>query len=141
MGILCTGHGGVYNALMTHVRNFILGVSLVALLTAPNAMAQSTYQVRQGRLLSLAEILGGVHYLRSTCYQRESQTWRQQMTQLIRIEQPSQEFRAQMVTRFNSAYKQQERRFPKCNKQAKQEASRLAIQGQTLAEQLLRTMS
>lgn len=55
-------------------------------------------------LLRLAEILGGLHYLRQLCGSGEGSLWRDQMQALIESETPTPERRARFVDRFNRGY-------------------------------------
>ncbi len=125
------------------VRNRLIAcfVFSIALVLVQRAAAQEDFLRYQQQLLRMAEILGGVHHLRGTCDDSESQYWRGRMLRLIDIEQPSQSLRNQMIERFNNNYDEQKRRFPECGNKTADEAARLAREGESLASQMARELS
>lgn len=122
-------------------RIFACFVFSIAFAPFQGAAAQEDFLRYQQQLLRMAEILGGVHHLRGTCDDSESQAWRGRMLRLIDIEQPSQSLRNQMIERFNIYYEEQKRRFPKCGNKSAEEAARLAREGENLALQMARELS
>jgi uncharacterized protein (TIGR02301 family) len=58
----------------------------------------------ESQLLRLAEILGGLHYIRDLCKSGEGDLWREQMQALIDSETPDFEEKRRMVDRFNRGY-------------------------------------
>ena len=106
-----------------------LGLALAGQWSVP-VTAQGTFG--EDELVRLSSILGGVHYIRSKCSRSERQVWRDRMQTLLKIEQPSQLLENKMVGEFNAAYKRQERKYSRCNRDAKDEAKRLAVEGQGL---------
>ena len=95
----------------------------------------------EAELLQLSSVLGGVHYLRSKCSRREKQVWRDRMQTLLKIEQPSIMLEDKMVEEFNAAYKRQERKHSRCNRDAKDEAKRLALEGQALINRMSQALN
>jgi uncharacterized protein (TIGR02301 family) len=91
---------------------------------------------RQGQLLRMAEVLGGLHSIRGRCSPGEAQTWRDYMLEMLRHEDPHKEERAALVETFNTAYHAQGARFPGCSPQAMREADRLSRQGAGLAQSM-----
>jgi predicted secreted protein len=63
------------------------------------------------------------------------------MMKLLDMEQPSSAFRSELITHFNNRYHDEERRFPKCGKNAKAESGRLAQQGRVLTEAMTQAMN
>ncbi len=85
----------------------------------------------------MAELLGGVHYLRVTCVGRDDQSWRRMMVRLLDVEAPIEgRRRAALVQAFNDGYLAQERRYRSCDRSAREQESRLAAEGRRLAEAL-----
>jgi uncharacterized protein (TIGR02301 family) len=87
-------------------------------------------------LLSLAGHFGTMHHLTQICENRSDQIWRDNMLELLRLENPSREQRNRMSQRFNDAYNEVEQRFPTCTGEARAYASRLAREGADLASRM-----
>jgi len=86
----------------------LLRVILVLCMLATAAHAQPAAGGRapyESELNRLAEILGGLHYLRDLCGAREGQTWRNEMQALIDAEAPSGERRERLTASFNRGYR------------------------------------
>ena len=98
-------------------------VVLAMLAAAPSARAQSEAQppataedgeslavseplppVYEAQLLRLAEILGGLHFLRQLCGFGDGAAWRAEMQGLLQSENPGPVRRAQLVSRFNHGF-------------------------------------
>ena len=58
----------------------------------------------ENQMVRLAEILGALHYLRELCGANEEQLWRDQIKNMIKQEEPTQERRAMLIARFNRAF-------------------------------------
>ncbi|HVZ98781.1 MAG TPA: TIGR02301 family protein [Caulobacterales bacterium] len=96
--------------------------------TPPPTADQEAWYGQQ--LVQLSEVLGGSHYLRILCEGRGDQTWRNYMRGVIQREP---RYNAQLVEGFNRGYRQQEARFPTCDRDATQMADELRAQGVRLA--------
>jgi uncharacterized protein (TIGR02301 family) len=110
----------------------LLLVPFLLLTGAPPTSAQETLAPYQRQLISLSQILGTVHHIRSLCRRGEETVWRDAMMDLIRLEDPSQETRERMVRSFNEAYHEARARYPSCSSAAEAEARRLAGEGERL---------
>lgn len=112
----------------------LLALSLIGplVLAAIPAQAQQAYQSHRDQMLELASTLGSMHYLRGECVRREDQKWRKYMLRVLEAEQPSSNFRGELITTFNDSYNRQSQRFPKCNSKTKDEAKRMAARGEQL---------
>ncbi len=125
------------------MKNSILAVSLIlaVLLVAPSvAWSQSDYARHQTRLVRIAEIMGGLHYLRGICDKENNQVWRGNMLRLLDLEQPPQDVRERMVSRFNSYFDREKRSYSTCNRKTTREIKRLAGEGQQLTSELTRNL-
>lgn len=125
------------------MKNSILAVSLILaglLVTLPVAWSQSNYGRHQTRLVRIAEIMGGLHYLRGICDKEKNQVWRGNMLRLLDLEQPPQDVRERMVSRFNSYFDREKRSHATCNRKATREIKRLAGEGQQLTSELTRSL-
>lgn len=122
------------------LRRAILSVCFTALLAAPSFAQTPTTQgpVRSEQwygeqLGELAEVLGGAHYLRILCQGRGDQRWRDYMRGVMDRE-PS--YRDQLVEGFNRGYRDQETRFPVCDRTASQTEAELRARGLRVANGL-----
>jgi len=125
------------------MKNSILAVSLIlaVLFVAPSvAWSQSDYARHSARLVRIAEIMGGLHYLRGICDKENNQVWRGNMLRLLDLEQPPQDVRERMVSRFNSYFDREKRSYSTCNRKTTREIKRLAGEGQQLTSELTRNL-
>lgn len=123
---------------------------LIAAATASPALAQRQQQAAQGQapqaqnqlsgqawyqqqLSDLATVLGGAHYLRILCQGRGDQRWRDYMQGVINHE-PAQ--RGVLIANFNSGYRDQETRYPVCDRDAQQSEAELRARGLRIANGL-----
>lgn len=86
-----------------------------------------------GQLVELANVLGGTHYLRILCQGRGDQRWRDYMEGVIQRE-PS--HRVALVAGFNAGYRDEEARFPVCDRTASQMEAELRARGLRIADGL-----
>lgn len=120
----------------------MLLLTLTALLPA-TVFAQSleAYQQRQADLSALASIFGELHHIRRTCEPRhEADIWRERMKKLIELEDPPQDPRVAMSASFNRGYNSAVRRFPSCNRRARDYAAARAATGDALIKQLSQSL-
>ena len=82
------------------------------------------------QLTELSEVLGGAHYLRILCQGRGDQRWRDYMRGVIDRE-PS--YHDGLVEGFNRGYRDQEARFPICDRAASQTEAELRARGLRVA--------
>lgn len=90
----------------------------------------------ESEMLRLAEILGALHYLRPLCGADEPQTWRQQMQAMIDAEQPTEDRRARLISRFNRGYRGYREVYRECTPAAAEAANRYRRQGIRLAAEI-----
>lgn len=102
------------------------------------SLDQGRYQVQ---LLELSGILGQLHHLRGECVSGERQLWRDNMMELVRLENPPVARKDEMVEGFNSAYARARTRYPACNKQAGRVAIELAEDGEILSRAIARNVA
>ena len=123
-----------------HIRWFAgllaLTLAIVATLPATQAQAQAT-KPYDSQLMRLSEILGAVHYLRELCGAGEGQTWREQMSALIRAEGSSALRRARLTRSFNEGYRSYSRTYKICTPSAKTAVERFLTEGTDIAEKLI----
>lgn len=85
------------------------------------------------QLVSLAEVLGGSHYLRIVCDGRGDQRWRDYMRGVIQREP---QYNGVLVEGFNRGYRQEEARFPVCDQTTRQMEAELRARGLRIAQGL-----
>lgn len=89
-------------------------------------------------LLRLAEILGGLHYLRPLCGAAgEAQRWRDEMAALIDTEQPSEARRGKMIASFNRGYSSFAQVYRTCTPAARAAVDRQLEEGSLLAHEIV----
>lgn len=102
---------------------------------APPADAPPSYDPE---LMRLAEILGGLHYLRPLCgATAEAQRWRTQMQGLIDSEKPSEPRKAKMVASFNRGYTNFAQVYHSCTPAAHLAVQRHLQEGARLAHDIV----
>ncbi len=88
------------------------------------------------QMLRLAEILGSLHYLRELCGADEGQLWRDQMLNLIDKEEPTEERRAELISRFNRGFRTFREIYRACTPPAVQAVELYLRQGSRLAGEI-----
>lgn len=120
------------------MRSLISLISAVVL--AAPAFAQSS-DAYQGRVMRLAEILGGLHAIRTLCDPGGDTKWRDRMMELMRLERPSTDERNNLTNRFNSGYAEAQSRFSSCSAEARAYSATLAREGESLSRSLSQSVS
>lgn len=113
--------------------------SLAPVSTSRNTAASTAAsQVDVDRVLPfLAYTLGELHYLAFACDGTETQTWRDQMLQLLALEaETNGRRREELIENFNDGYRVQQRYRPVCGAQAEAERRALAYRGRDLSEMM-----
>jgi uncharacterized protein (TIGR02301 family) len=115
----------------------ILILALLGFLCAGTpAFAQETPAPYDANLQRLAEILGGLHYLRGICGANEGQKWRNQMQALVDAETPSGERRARMVAAFNRGFRIFQQGYRACTPAADLVIRRYLDEGSKIARDI-----
>lgn len=89
------------------------------------------------RLMRLSEVLGSLHFLRALCGGEDGTRWRDAMGRIIEAEQPDDERRALMVSRFNRGYSTFRRSYTACTPSAVRAANRYRLEGVRLTAQIV----
>ncbi len=120
------------------IRTFLLASALAfATVTAP-AVAQTAPPARGEawygeQLIELANVLGGVHYLRILCNGREDQRWRDYM---LGVNAREPQYRNRLIEAFNGGYRNEEARYEQCDLAATQAEAELRANGLRIADSL-----
>ena len=95
------------------------------------------YRQRQEDLTALSAIFGDLHHIRRYCEPRaEADVWRERMKTVIDLEAPLPEARQAMITAFNRAYRTAQRRYPTCNRRARDYAASQALRADAIIARL-----
>lgn len=121
------------------VRSALIAIA-AAVAVGAAALAQSPPRPQGGgdawyqqQLTSLAEVLGGSHYLRILCQGRGDQRWRTYMQGVIQREP---QMNDQLIAAFNRGYRDQEARFPTCDETTRQMEAELRARGLRISQGL-----
>ena len=98
--------------------------------------AQDVAAPFDGDLQRLAEILGGLHYLRGICGANEGNKWRNEMQALIDAETPSGERRTRMIAGFNRGYNGFQQTYRSCTPAAMVAIRRYIEEGSKISRDL-----
>jgi uncharacterized protein (TIGR02301 family) len=113
----------------------IVLVLIFAILAAP-ARAEEGAAPFDGDLQRLAEILGGLHYLRTICGANEGNKWRNEMQALVDAETPSGERRSRMIAAFNRGYNGFQQSYRTCTPAATVAIRRYIDEGAKISRDL-----
>ena len=89
----------------------------------------------QAQMERLAEILGSLYILAPLCGQTEID-WRDQVAELIALDEPEPDRRARLVGAFNAGYEAYARFYRTCTSSAEAAITLLLSEGETLARDI-----
>jgi uncharacterized protein (TIGR02301 family) len=119
-------------------RRGLAGLALAAAVVASApAMAASGDPPYDEQYMRLAEILGGLHHLRSLCGASEPQIWRDKMNALIAAEDPTPDRRRRLIDKFNRSYRSFTEIYRTCTPGAQEIIERYLTEGAKLSEDVL----
>ncbi|MFO1183188.1 MAG: TIGR02301 family protein [Bauldia sp.] len=113
-----------------------LVLALVVALSGGSARSAEGDPAYEPQLLRLAEVLGGLAFLRPLCGSPDAQRIRTEMTTLLDAEQPTPARRARLIDRFNLGYQGFAAVYRVCTPAAALEAERYRREGAELARDL-----
>lgn len=117
--------------------NFRLGLILALIAAAPVSAQEIDYRQRAEDLTALSRIFGELHHIRRNCDRDEAEIWRSRMQKLIDLEMPQAEVREQMVIAFNDGFRIGESHYEYCDRDARNRAASIAVQGDRIATRLI----
>ncbi|MCF6321501.1 MAG: TIGR02301 family protein [Rhizobiaceae bacterium] len=88
------------------------------------------------QMARLAEILGSIQYLRNLCGAGEGLLWREQMANIIAGEEPIEERKADMISRFNRGFRAYRDIYRECTPSAVEVVNRYMRQGKRLSGEI-----
>lgn len=105
-----------------------------ALLTAP-ATALAVDPPYQPQMERLAEILGSLYMLAPLCGESEVD-WREQMADLLALDDPETDRRARLAGAFNAGYEAYARFYRSCTPSAREAMKRLLTEGEAVSRDI-----
>ena len=115
---------------------FLAIFALILACASVPARAQDVAAPFDGELQRLAEILGGLHYLRGICGANEGLKWRNEMQAIIDAEAPGGDRRARMIASFNRGYRGYQQNYRTCTPAADLVIRRYLEEGSKIAREM-----
>lgn len=109
--------------------------ALVCLLLAP-VPALAVDPPYQGEMERLSEILGSLYFLEPLCHPASGSDWRQQMADLIELDQPDDDRRQRLAGSFNTGYEAYARLYRACTVSADEAMTRLLLEAEKTARDI-----
>lgn len=105
---------------------------LAMLIAAPAFAIDPPYQRQMERL---AEIMGSLYFLQPLC-QTGHEDWREQMAELIALDEPDEDRRQRLAGAFNGGYNAFARFHHQCTPASREALARLLVEAQRLAREI-----
>lgn len=117
---------------MTAPLRLLAALLVAAGLAAPALAIDPPYQRQMERL---AEIMGSLYFLQPLC-EPASEDWRQQMAELIALDEPDEDRRQRLAGSFNGGYTAFARFHRQCTPASREALKRLLKEAQLLAREI-----
>jgi uncharacterized protein (TIGR02301 family) len=104
----------------------------LAFSTAPVLAVDPPYQAQMERL---SEILGSLYFLQPLC-QPGLEDWREQMAELITLDQPDEDRKQRLAGAFNEGYAAYARLYRVCTVSASEALTRLLVEAENTAREI-----
>ena len=89
----------------------------------------------EAQMERLAEILGSLYFLNPLC-KPGGADWREQLSDLVRLDQPDEDRQQRLYGAFNSGYTAYSRLYRNCTPSASEALARLLIEAETTARDI-----
>ncbi len=116
---------------MKQLRLAAIAVSL-ALVTGPAFAIDPPYQRQMERL---AEVMGSLYFLQPLC-DAGVEDWREQMSELIALDEPDEDRRQRLAGAFNVGYEAYARLHRACTPAAREALMRLLVEGESITREI-----
>ena len=110
-----------------------LAVAFACLAAAPAHAVDPPYQAEMERL---SEILGSLYFLGPMCRPETGTDWRQQMAELINLDEPDDDRRQRLAGAFNAGYQAYARLYRVCTTSADEAMTRLLVEAEETARDI-----
>jgi uncharacterized protein (TIGR02301 family) len=114
------------------LKKSLLPLLLALTFATPTLAIDPPYQRQMERL---AEIMGSLYYLQPLC-KTGSEDWREQMSELIALDEPNEDRRQRLAGSFNTGYTGFARLHRNCTPASREALSRLMSEAQQLARSI-----
>lgn len=111
---------------------FAFALLATAALPAPVLAVDPPYEAQMERL---SEILGSLYFLNPLC-KPGGTDWREQMAELVRLDQPDEDRQQRLYGAFNTGYAAYSRLYHSCTPSASEALSRLLIEAENTARDI-----
>jgi uncharacterized protein (TIGR02301 family) len=113
-------------------RLFAIALVLLSALPVPALAVDPPYEAQMERL---AQMLGSLYFLNPLC-RTASTDWRQQMADLVRLDQADEDRTQRLYGAFNTGYAAYSRLYRSCTPSAEEALSRLLIEAEANARDI-----
>lgn len=110
-----------------------LAVAFACLAAGPAHAVDPPYQAEMERL---SEILGSLYFLGPMCRPETGTDWRQQMAELINLDEPDDDRRQRLTGAFNAGYQAYARLYRVCTTSADEAMTRLLVEAEETARDI-----
>jgi uncharacterized protein (TIGR02301 family) len=119
------------------MRTLLAIVAILAVCAGPVTAQQTGPVPFEDDLARLAEVLGGLHYLRAVCGADEKQAWRAEMQALLDAEAPAgTPRRAKMIAGFNRGFRGFQQAYRTCTPAAELAIRRHLAEGVRISREV-----
>jgi uncharacterized protein (TIGR02301 family) len=115
-----------------HLPPLLRSIALAAMLSQPALAIDPPYQ---GEMERLSEIMGSLYFLQPLC-QPGVEDWREQMGQLIALDQPDEDRRQRLAGAFNAGFAAYQRLYRTCTVSANEALTRLLVEAEEVARDI-----
>jgi uncharacterized protein (TIGR02301 family) len=114
------------------LKTLLLPLLLIFSLATPALAIDPPYQRQMERL---AEVMGSLYYLQPLC-KTGTEDWREQMSELINLDEPDEDRRQRLAGAFNTGYTGFSRLHRHCTPASREALQRLLFEAQQLARSI-----
>ena len=114
------------------LRPAALVLTAMLALPTPGLAIDPPYQPQMERL---AEILGSLYFLNPLCAEAATD-WRQQLSDLVSLDQPDEDRQQRLYGAFNGGYQAFSRLYRSCTPSAEEALTRLLVEAETTARDI-----
>jgi uncharacterized protein (TIGR02301 family) len=114
------------------LKSIFAAIAFSAGLTGPAPAIDPPYQ---GEMERLSEILGSLYFLQPLC-QPGVEDWREQMADLIALDEPDEDRRQRLAGAFNDGYAAYARLYRVCTVSANEALTRLLVEAERTARDI-----
>lgn len=111
----------------------LFAATSIALLASPALAVDPPYQAEMERL---SEVMGSLYFLQPLCRPANAADWRNEMGDLITLDQPDDDRKQRLAGAFNSGYEAYARLYRACTVSADEALTRLLVEAEKIARDI-----